>query len=96
MIDLWTSKIFSKEGNLASINAGKPNFISPEPVQGNQYCFGIWSIGIIVDELMTFKQTSDYENHLEMIQKISFQQPPTIRLIILLTEYSYINIRVRD
>lgn len=69
LIHFWISKIFNEEGNLASTDAGISNHMSPELVQRNLYSFAndIWSLGIIVYELISFRPHIDNENPLEKI-----------------------------
>lgn len=82
LIDFGLAKIFDEGGNLASPYAGTPYYMSPEIIQGNKYSFPseIWSFGIIVYELMTFKRPFDSNRKEVLITQICFQEPPVITL----------------
>jgi NIMA (never in mitosis gene a)-related kinase len=82
LIDFGVAKVFQKDSNVASTIAGTYNYMSPELVQGNKYSFGsdVWSLGIIIYEMMTFKRPFDDDNNIEMIKKICTNDIPPIAI----------------
>jgi serine/threonine protein kinase len=82
LIDFGVAKVLQEGASVVSTYAGSPNYMSPELIQGKKYSFSsdVWSLGIIIYEMMTFKRPFDDQNQLEMNKKICFQDLPPITL----------------
>tara|TARA_B100000902_G_C27139765_1_gene827984 strand:- start:233 stop:1036 length:804 start_codon:yes stop_codon:yes gene_type:complete len=73
--DVGIVKILKSANNYAYTNIGTPYYMSPELYKYNKYTSktDIWSIGVVLYELMTFKLPYDANNIAGLKYKISYQ-----------------------
>lgn len=80
LIDFGFARVFGENSNLASTFAGTHNYMSPEIIQGKKYSYAsdIWSLGVILYELITLKRPFDNRNSIELLKSICSEEPPNI------------------
>jgi NIMA (never in mitosis gene a)-related kinase len=80
LIDFGVAKVLKDDATLASTLAGTPCCMAPEIINGKQYSFpcDIWSLGIIIYELLTFKKPFLSKNQPDLKKQICCEFIPEI------------------
>ena len=72
LIDFGAARVFDGGSNVASTYAGTQTYMNPEILQGKKYSFAsdLWSMGVIVYEMMTLKFLFEASTFQELQKKI--------------------------